>query len=106
MLPLEVVGPGGSLSTVLIATPYWRDASRRVSWQAVMATAESSCDRTATALVHRLGTAGGGGGGADWFRRRRILKLFILCGSFILVILIPIRPFFILISFDLVIVGE
>jgi hypothetical protein len=31
MLPLEVVGPGGSLSTVLIATPYWRDVSRRVS---------------------------------------------------------------------------
>jgi hypothetical protein len=27
MLSLEVVGPGGSLSTVLIATPYWRDAS-------------------------------------------------------------------------------
>ena len=63
MLPLEVVGPGGSLSTVLIATPYWRDASRRVSWQAATATAGSSWDRTATALVHRLGTAGGGGGG-------------------------------------------
>jgi hypothetical protein len=27
MLSLEVVGPGGSLSTVLIATRYWRDAS-------------------------------------------------------------------------------
>jgi hypothetical protein len=27
MLSLEVMGPGGSLSTVLIATPYWRDAS-------------------------------------------------------------------------------
>jgi hypothetical protein len=27
MLSLEVVGPGGSLSTVLIATPYWQDAS-------------------------------------------------------------------------------
>ncbi len=50
MLPLEVVGPGGSLSTALIATPYWRDASRRVSWQAATATAGSSCDRTATAL--------------------------------------------------------
>jgi hypothetical protein len=24
MLSLEVVGPGGSLSTVLIATPYWQ----------------------------------------------------------------------------------
>jgi hypothetical protein len=69
MLPLEVVGPGGSLSTVLIATPYWRDASRRVSWQAATATAESSCDQTATALVHRLVTAGGGGRGVDWFRR-------------------------------------
>jgi hypothetical protein len=67
MLPLEVVGPGGSLSTVLIATPYWRDASRRVSWHAATATAVSSCDRTATALVLRLGTAGGGGRGADGF---------------------------------------
>jgi hypothetical protein len=63
MLPLEVVGPGGSLSTVLIATPYWRDASWRVSWQAATATAGSSCDRTATARVHRLGTAGSGSGG-------------------------------------------
>jgi hypothetical protein len=35
-LPLEVVGPGGSLSTLLVATPYWQDASRR--WTA-MATA-------------------------------------------------------------------
>ncbi len=33
MLPLEVVGPGGSLSTVLIAAPYGRDASWRGSWQ-------------------------------------------------------------------------
>jgi hypothetical protein len=39
MLSLEVVGPGGSLSTVLVATPYRRDASRRVSWQAITATA-------------------------------------------------------------------
>ncbi len=76
MLPLEVVDPGGSLSTVLIATPYWRDASRRVSWHAAMATAVSSCDRTATALVHRLGTAGGGGGGADRYPRWRTLNLF------------------------------
>jgi hypothetical protein len=67
MLPLEVVGPGGSLSTALIATPYWRDASRRVSWQAATATAESSCDQTATALVHRLVTAGGGSGGRTGF---------------------------------------
>ncbi len=59
----------------LIATTYWRDASRRVSWQAATATAGSSCDRTATALAHRLGTAGGGGGGADRFRRRRIPNL-------------------------------
>ncbi len=56
MLSLEVVGPGGSLSTVLIATPYRRDASWRVSWQAATATAVTSCDRTATALVHRLGS--------------------------------------------------
>jgi hypothetical protein len=47
MLPLEMLGPGGSLSTELIATPYGRDASWRVSWQAAMTTA---------ALVHRLGS--------------------------------------------------
>jgi hypothetical protein len=82
MLPLEVVDPGGSLSTVLIATPYWREASRRVSWQAATVTAVSSCDRTATALVHRLGTTGGGGGGADRFRWRRILNSFIEFGFF------------------------
>jgi hypothetical protein len=84
MLPLEVVGPGGSLSMALVATPYWRDASRRVSWQVAMATAESSCDQTATTLVHRLVMAGGGGGGGDWFRRRRILNLFIVCSILII----------------------
>jgi hypothetical protein len=56
MLPLEVMGPGGSLSTVLVTTPYWWDASRRVSWQATKATAAYSCDRTMAALVHRLGS--------------------------------------------------
>jgi hypothetical protein len=81
MLPLEVVGPGGSLSTVLIATPYWRDVSRRVSWQAATATAVYCCDRTTTALIHRLRTAGGGGGGVNRFRRRRILNLF--CASYL-----------------------
>jgi hypothetical protein len=50
MLPLEVVGPGGSLSTVLITTPYWRDASRRGSWQAATAMAES---RSATRRLRR-----------------------------------------------------
>jgi hypothetical protein len=30
MLSLEVVSPGDNLSTVLIATPYWRDANWRV----------------------------------------------------------------------------
>jgi hypothetical protein len=79
MLPLEVVGPGGSLSTALIATPYRRDASRRVSWQAATATAGSGCDRTSTALVHRLGTAGGGGGEADRIRRRRMPNLLNVC---------------------------
>ncbi len=37
MLPLEVVRPGGSLSTLLIATLYWQDASWRVFWQVAMA---------------------------------------------------------------------
>ncbi len=75
MLPLEVVGLGGSLSTVLVATPYWRDASRRGSWQEAMATAVYCCDRTTTALIHRLRTAGGGGGGVNRFHQRRILNL-------------------------------
>ena len=63
MLPLEVVGPGGSLSTALIATSYRRDASRRVSWQAATATAAYSCDLTIAAPVHRLGTG--------WRQQRR-----------------------------------
>ncbi len=49
------MGPGGSLITVLIATPYWQDASQRVSWQAAMAMAADSCDWTAAALVLWLG---------------------------------------------------
>ncbi len=55
-LPLEVMGPGGSLSMVLIAMPYRRDASRRVSWQVATASVAYSCDLTTTALVHRLGS--------------------------------------------------
>jgi hypothetical protein len=78
MLSLEVVGPGGSLSTKLIATPYGRDASWRVSWQAVTTTAASS----ATGRLQRSSigweAAGGGNGGADQLRRRRSLNLFIL----------------------------
>jgi hypothetical protein len=56
MLSLEVMGPGGSLSTVLIAMPYRRDASWRVSRQAATATVAYTCNRTTTALVHRLGS--------------------------------------------------
>jgi hypothetical protein len=56
MLPLEVMGPGGSLSTVLIVMPYWRDASWRESWQAAKTIMADSCDRTAAALVLRLGS--------------------------------------------------
>jgi hypothetical protein len=98
------MGPGGSLSTVLIAMLYWRDASRRVSWQAATATAVSISDRTAAALVHRLGTAGGGGEGADWFRWRRIPNLFILLD--VQVIRLPIRPFFIMISVEFITDGQ
>jgi hypothetical protein len=93
MLPLEVVGPGGSLSTVLVATPHWRDASRRVSWQAATATVVYCCDQTTTALTHRLRTAGGGGGGVNRFRRRRILNLFCV---------LVIRPFFFVLLFNYV----
>jgi hypothetical protein len=61
MLSLEVVGPGDGLSTVPSATPYWRYASWRVSWQAATATAAYSCDRAVAALLLGWGTAGGGG---------------------------------------------
>jgi hypothetical protein len=56
MLSLDVVGPGDSLSTVLIATPYWRDASWRESWQAVTATVAHSCDWMAAAPLLQLGS--------------------------------------------------
>jgi hypothetical protein len=55
MLSSEVVHLGGSLSTVLIAMPYWRDASQRVSWQAATATVADSCDRMVATLVLWLG---------------------------------------------------
>jgi hypothetical protein len=58
MLSLEVVGPGDGLSTVLSATPFWRDVSWSVSWQAAMATGQWRC------LLFGWGTAGGGDGGA------------------------------------------
>jgi hypothetical protein len=91
MLPLEVVGPGGSLSTATIAAPYKQDASRE-SWQAATATEgggawhggdggeENSRNRTvATGRMRRSsigwGTAGGGSGGADRLRWRRTLNL-------------------------------
>jgi hypothetical protein len=63
MLSLEVMGPGGSLSMVLIAMPYRRDASWRVSWQAATAMAAYGCDLTTTALIHRLGSG--------WRRQRQ-----------------------------------
>jgi hypothetical protein len=56
MLPLEVTGPGESLSTVLIVMPYCRDASWRESWQAATTMMADSCDQTAAALVLRLGS--------------------------------------------------
>jgi hypothetical protein len=55
MLSLEVVGPGDGLSTVPSATPYWRDVSWRVSWQAVTAMAAHSFDRTVAVLLLWLG---------------------------------------------------
>jgi hypothetical protein len=54
MLPLEAMGPGGSLSSVLVAMPYWQDASWRESLQAAMATAAYSCDQMAAAPVLQL----------------------------------------------------
>jgi hypothetical protein len=63
MLPLEEMGPGGSLSTPLIVTHYWRVASQRVSLQAATATSADSCDRLYSALVLRLGSG--------WRRQQR-----------------------------------
>ncbi len=71
MLSLEVMGPGDSLSTELIATPYGRDASWRGSWQAVTMTAASSATddygarpsagkRLAAATAERTSFAGDG----------------------------------------------
>jgi hypothetical protein len=56
MLPLDVMGPGGSLSTVLIVMSYCRDASWRESWQAATTMMADSCDRTAAVLVLWLGS--------------------------------------------------
>jgi hypothetical protein len=81
MLSLEVVGPGGSLSTALIATPYGRDASWRVSWQPATATAAYSCDRATGRSFIGWGAAGGGNGGADQFRRGRILNCLLIVNS-------------------------
>ncbi len=77
MLPLEVMGPGGSLSTELIATPYGRDASWRVSWQAASMTAASSVTGRLRRSSIGWEAPGGGTGGADRFRRQRSLTLFI-----------------------------
>jgi hypothetical protein len=62
MLPLEVVGPGSSLSMALIAVPYGRDASWRGSWQ--------------TATVTEGGGAWhGGDGGEENSRNFRSIQL-------------------------------
>jgi hypothetical protein len=79
MLPLEVMGPGGSLSMFLFATSYWREANRRMSWKAVTSSAAYSCDQTAAALIFGLGDS-------KWqqrrigfcFQWRRILNYMIL----------------------------
>jgi hypothetical protein len=72
MLSLEVVDPGGSLSTVLIATLYRRDTSWRVSWQPATAMAAyklrqdgygarpSAGKRLAAAMARRTGIDGDG----------------------------------------------
>jgi hypothetical protein len=64
MLSLEVVGPGDGLTTVPSATPYWRDVSWRVSWQAATATEAYSCDWTVATLLFGWGAAGGDNSGA------------------------------------------
>ncbi len=72
MLSLEVVGPGDGLSKAPTATPYRRDATWRVSWQAVTVTAAYSCHRAVAALPLRLGNGwrwrrrGGTGTGRRW----------------------------------------
>jgi hypothetical protein len=110
MLSLEVMDPGGSLSTVLIATPYRRDASWRVSWQATTATAAyklrqdgcgarpSAGKRLAVALAERTGFVGDGVKNFIMFR--------LYSASSIFSIRLLIRPFFIFISVEFVIVGQ
>jgi hypothetical protein len=79
MLPLELMGPSGSLSMFLFATSDWREANRRMSWKAVTASAAYSCDQMAAALIFGLGDS-------KWqqqrigfcFQRRRILNYEIL----------------------------
>jgi hypothetical protein len=87
MLPLEVVGPGGSLSTALIGAPNGRDASG--AWQAATEGGgawhggeEISRNFRGTVATGRLrhssigwGTAGGRSGGADRFHWQRTLNL-------------------------------
>ncbi len=86
MLPLEVVGPGGSLSTALIGAPNGRDASG--AWQAAKATegggswhggeeiSRNFRGTVATGQLRRWSIGWGtAGGGADRFRWQRTLNL-------------------------------
>jgi hypothetical protein len=54
MLRLEVVGPGGSLSTLLLPRLFGETPSRTF-WQASMATLADICDQTPAVLVLWLG---------------------------------------------------
>ncbi len=54
MLRLEVVGPGGSLSTLLLPCLIGETPSRTF-WQAATATVADICDWTTAVLVLRLG---------------------------------------------------
>ncbi len=74
-------GPSGRLSTVLIATPYWRDASWRESWQAATATAALTGRRQRS--FFNWEAAGGGDGRAASVFDSDGLKICLLVFVFI-----------------------
>ncbi len=68
MLPLEVVGPGGTLSVLLFITSYWGDANRRRQWWRLHIVATSST----------FGTSGSrNGGGTSIYVRCWIFSVII-----------------------------
>jgi hypothetical protein len=71
LLSLEVMGSGGSLLMFrLLRHTDTSPIEEMVSWQAAMATAADSCDRTMADLISGFGDHGGGGGTAAMWQLR------------------------------------